>query len=44
MIKQILAICRDMWIIRKGCMKSIKQIVDVYKYIRILRKGVVKND
>lgn len=44
MIKQILAIHRDMWIIRKGCMKSIRQILEVYRYIRILRKKGCKND
>lgn len=29
MIKQILAIHRDMWIIRKGCIKTLKQNLEV---------------
>lgn len=40
MIKQILAIHRDMCIIRKGRIKSIRQILEVYRYICILRKGI----
>lgn len=38
MLKQILDIHRNICIIRKGYVKSIKQIVGDFRYIHILRK------
>lgn len=44
MIKQILAIRRDMRIIRKGYVEDFKRILKDYRYIRIMRKKEYKND
>lgn len=40
MIKQVLEVHREMCTIRKGYIETFKRILNDYRYIRRIRKGV----